>query len=171
MKVFLIILVVLLLVPLPIKVKFKLFNTNLYLYIYRFKIDISKNIKKYTEENIVRKRINMRNISIIKLLRKFNKNPVKPYYYFTVHMDYGFDDAAATGLFYGFIYSISPLLYKFLSIFLNIKKYNFSVKPHFNKTIFNLEINSIFLLNIVNVICIIFLILSVYFNTKKVNTD
>lgn len=170
MKLFFIILAVLLLVPFPIKVRFKLINKEFYLFIYSFKIDISKNIKKYNPETIKKKKAFTKN-SIIKLLHRFDRNPLKPYYYFTINMDYGFEDAAFTGIFYGLIYSIYPWIYKFLSIFLNIKKYNFSVKPHFNKSLFNLEINSIFLLNIVNVICIIILILSVYFSTKKADID
>ena len=170
MKLFFIFLAVLLLVPFPIKIKFKLINKKFYLFIYSFRIDISKNIKKYNAETIKKKKT-FRKTSIIELLHKFDKNPMKPYNYFSINMDYGFEDAAFTGLFYGMIYNTYPWIYKFLSIFLNVKKYNFSVKPHFNKSFFNLEINSIFLLNIVNVICIIILILSVHFSIKKADID
>lgn len=166
MRLFLLILIIILLVPFPIKVTFKLLNKNFYLFIYNFRIDISKNIKKYNAENTEKEK-KLQKTSVIRLLHKFSKNPIKPYYYFSLHMDYGFEDAAVTGLFYGLIYSIYPWIYKFLSVFLHIKKYDFSVKPHFNKTLLNLEINSIILLNIVNVICIIILFRSLYFDTKK----
>lgn len=171
MKLFFVILVIVLLVPVPIKITLKFFNKNFYLFVYNFQIDINKNLKKFTGKKKIKNEKTLKKIPIIKLVGKFNKNPIKPYYFFTLHMDYGFEDAAATSIFYGLVYTLYPWFYKFLSAFLNVKKYNFNIKPHFNKTLFNLEINSIFLLNIVNVIYIVILITSVFFNTKKINAD
>ena len=132
------------------------------MYIYRKQVlTLDREAKEKTvraAKKAKRKGLNYRN-----LLRSFNNLKLKPSLKFKLNLTYGLGDAAATGLAYGLIYNLHPLIYQiFLHVF-NVNKYIFNIEPDFDKQIFELSVESIISANLVK---IIYMIIAVFRNYK-----
>ncbi len=99
---------------------------------------------------------------LIRFLTYFQKSLKVPKY--IMHLDFGFPDAANTGIAagaaYGVVYSLSALLYNNL----NLKKKDMDVyvAPHFHTSRIDFYFNGIFQLRMVHIIKAIFMLVSIY---------
>lgn len=140
-------LLILLFIPIPLITKIK-YHRKLDIFIYNKKISIHKNKNKKKSKN--RKKI--------KLLWK-------PYIKVNIKLLYGFDDAAATAISYGLIFSVLPLIKRLLSKFFNVKGFSQDIKLDYKRKIFDLYIRCIILFNIAQII--VNLIYIIYLNFKR----
>lgn len=155
---------ILLLIPIPIKLSFKYTKSSFNIYIYRFKINIKKSIsffkRKSREKTVMKpKEANKLDLSsTIILLNYIETIKYKPTLRFKLFCNYGLIDASKTAIAYGYIYSVSPLIYKLLNIVFKIKKYDYDIKPDFEKTFFESNIDSIIFVNLIKIIYMFILI-------------
>ncbi|MFA6940318.1 MAG: DUF2953 domain-containing protein [Clostridiaceae bacterium] len=142
-------LVILLFIPIPMIIKIK-YQRKLDIYIYNKRISFRKNKKKKKKKSIHRKKF---------------KIFWKPYIKFNIKLVYGFDDAAATAISYGLIFSVLPLIKRLLCNFFNVKGFSQDIKLDYERKIFNLYIRCIIFINIAQII--VDLIYIIYFNLKR----
>jgi hypothetical protein len=150
----------------PIKIKINVLYQDKKLNIFFFNKNLSlkdKKIHQAKEKGKKNKFIRDLQSSLPKcipsILIDLDRNFIKPKMKFEFILDYGTDDAASTALCYGLMQSISPLLYKSISIIFNIKKYDFIITPHFNEYLLNFRITSIISVNLVKLIYMLIRIL------------
>jgi len=161
MVIIFILLIIICFIPIPIKIKFIYEDKVAKLFIYKFNINLksfSKKTKsKSTSKNIKKKRkIKFQNIKVI--LKKINSSNFKPRLKLKVKMDYGFSDAAITGLFYGFLNIMWPVVQELFNIIFKIKKFEYDFNPDFNNTKVKFQANSIIFISLVNVMYMVFII-------------
>lgn len=158
----LLLLIALLFFPIHIKIKIIYENQKIYLYIF------NKEIKgKEVTEELHTQKVNLKKKIIdrfqpknfITTISNINKNNYKPNIKLTCDLNYGFDDAAITGFSYGIFNSFSFILYKLVRWTFRIKDYNFTIIPHFNNTLLNVNATCIISFNIVKIIYILLIIL------------
>lgn len=142
-------LIILLFIPIPLITKIK-YQRKLDIFIYNKKISIHKNKNKNKKKSKSRKKI--------KLLWK-------PYIKVNIKLLYGFDDAAATAISYGLIFSVLPLIKRLLSKYFNVKGFSQDIKLDYKRKIFDLYIRCIILFNIAQII--VNLIYIIYLNFKR----
>ncbi|MDV3427688.1 MAG: DUF2953 domain-containing protein [Bacillota bacterium] len=140
-------LIILLFIPIPIIIKIK-YMGKLDIYIYNKKIVIHRNKGKKKSAK-----------------RKKFKIFWKPYIKVNIDLLYGFDDAAATAISYGLIFSVLPLIKGLLSKFFNVKGFSQDIKLDYERKTINLYIRCIILINIAQII--VDLIYIIYFNLKR----
>lgn len=156
----------------PIRVKFIIIYENGVLNFYVMNKNI--NLKEKTSERKVSsfnipelqrkfKRIFKRDVKFVLHRLSLVKN--KPKLQFKYEMEYGFKDAAATGICCGLFSAIQPVLYKLFENIFKVKSCEFVIQPHFNKPMFNFRIISIFSFNLAK---IIYIIIKIYFWTGGV---
>jgi hypothetical protein len=154
-----------LLLLLPIKVKLTLIYENNKINIYIFNKQINKK-SKAAEEKV---NINLSKAFKFKLKRfmpkdikgsiiRLKKNKLKPGLKLSFVINYGFDDAAVTGVSYGILQSSSSLIYTLISFIFKVKNYNFEVTPHFNTSMLNFRITGIISANLVQIIYMLIII-------------
>lgn len=89
----------------------------------------------------------------------------------TVHLDFGFEDAAQTGIAagvaYGVVYGFVSLIYNNLS--LRKDDMDIAVNPHFNKQCVDLYIKSIFCLSPAHIIRVLVMLFAIYRKVRKIN--
>ena len=161
MKIFIVILIILfmmLFVPIPIKLTFKLNKDEASLYLYTKKIKLKHNSKPTKKAKIIKhklfhlpKFLNPRNLYFT-----LKSNDHKPKLKILIELEFGFDDAAFTGLFYGLTFTIHPFLYQYLKLFFEVPRYILEPTPNFENTCFKLNIESIFSISIVKAIYIFY---------------
>lgn len=159
---FLIFIIFIFIIPLPLKIKFTFNGKNYEMYIYHKQVlTLDREARKKTER--AAKKAKRRGLNYRTLLRSFNNLKLKPSLNFKLNLTYGFGDAAATGITYGLIYNLHPLVYQiFLHIF-KVNKYIFNIEPDFDKQIFELSVESIISANLVK---IIYMVIAVFRNYK-----
>ena len=105
---------------------------------------------------------------VIKLLVYFQKKLRIPKY--VMHLDFGFPDAANTGVAagaaYALVYGFAALIYNHL----NLKKKDLDVYvvPHFHDAKIDFYFNGIFKLRFVHIIRALFMLLNIYSSFKKI---
>jgi len=173
MHIIIIILIIFIITLFPIPIPFKLhyYNNNLHIYIYEKEISFKKRVTKNIKHDIRSKDYFqilkdfyplIKNVAI-----KLKNNPLKPRLIFNLYLNFGFEDAAKTAICFGFLNSLSPILYFSIGKFFHIKKYTFSIIPNFKSSKIDLCLKSILRISIVNTIYIVILILLVFLNNKK----
>jgi hypothetical protein len=172
MNYFLLILIIVLF-PLPIKLSLHFVNNNLKIYIYNINITYKRRVTKKASLEIKSKdyigRIKFYYRIINSLHDKLKNNLFKPYTFISLHLVYGFDDAALTGICYGFFYSFSPALYSIFNNYFHLKKYELSICPDYENSKFNFQCRGILFLSLVNTIYIVILVLIGFREGKKIN--
>lgn len=128
------ILIILLFIPIPLIIKVE-YKDKLDIFIYNKRITITKNNNK-------RKSIKGKNIKIL----------WKPYTKVIIKLLYGFDDAAATAISYGLIFSVLPIIKNLLARYFNVKSFSQDIKLDYKRKIFNLFMKCIILINIAQII-------------------
>lgn len=88
---------------------------------------------------------------------------------FTVHLDFGFDDAAKTGIAagvaYGVVYGFASIVYN--NITLDKNDMDIAVNPHFDRQCTDLYIKSIFCLSFAHIIKVLAILLKINKKIRK----
>jgi len=172
--------IILIFLPLPIKVSVVSFDNRVILSIYNHKIDVMSRVKaaraaKRTElkvkKTIKRNRewLKVNSTTVRNFIRYINCKKFKPTLKLRIDLNYGFDDAAVTGMAYGLFNCASPIFYKAVDILFKVKNYKYNVNPDFNskKFIYKIEIKSIIFISLANVIYMMFIIWNKFVRLPK----
>lgn len=157
--------VVLLLLFFPFKIKLSLIyqDNKIHVYIFSKQFHVKEkiaedvtnacNAKKFSDalDKLLPKSFR-RTINILR------RNRLKPGVHFNCELNYGFEDAALTGISYGVFSSLSAAVYELISEFCNVRKYNFVINPQFNNPMLNFRISSIISINLVKIIYIVIIL-------------
>ena len=100
---------------------------------------------------------------------RLKKSLFKPYAFISLHLVYGFNDAALTGISYGIFHSISPTFYALINDYFHLKKYELSICPDYETSKFNFEVRGIFFLSLANTLYIMLLVFLGFKEEKKIN--
>lgn len=151
-----------------IKIKFKVEyeNTKLRIYVYNFEIPLKRKKKLLKQTKIKKKKSSKKNsliskitIKPIKLIDSIIANKYKPKLKINNSMKYSLEDAALTAELFGGIHIILNFINSFINLFFNFKP-NFEIIPTFsNNTYFNIKLEGILSINLVQIIFILFLLL------------
>lgn len=143
-----------LLIPIPIKLNINYSNHNYNLYIYNFKLNAEKLLNHYKKKTIIKplKEEDFDLKSMLHLVNYISSLKYKPTIRLKFYFNYGFVDASNTAIAYGYIYSMSPILYKILNIPFKIKRYDYNIKPNFEGPFLESNINSIIFVNLIKII-------------------
>lgn len=152
---------ILIILPIPIKLKLKYINNDVSFYIYNFKINLNKDVKKSTRT--VRKgkdkKINLRFNDFKLIAHNIDCSKFKPTLRMNIKLNLGIYNAFTTAIFTGFLYSFSPIIYRFLNIIFKIKHYNLDIKANFEETVLNVYVTGIIFINLAEVIYMLILVL------------
>ncbi|WP_410506411.1 DUF2953 domain-containing protein [Haloimpatiens sp. FM7315] len=141
---------IIILCPFPIKFSLEYLNGNLKIYIFKKEISLNK-IKNKKKKNYKRKRKGF--TKYLTLFNNLNLNTfLKPNLKIEFFLQYGFEEAHNTALFYGVIQSFIPFINKLLLNFFNFKKIKYNIYPCFNEELIHFKIDSIIYVNIVKII-------------------
>ncbi len=151
----LVVFVLLLFIPIPIKISVKILNNKYYIYVYGK--ELKKNTKNKQSDNKYHNKKDYKIIlkSTFKFINKLKKHPFKPSLKLKVNLNYGLDDAALTGIAYGFFNALFYSLFPILNTIFKIKCFNVDIHPLFNEKKFYLCATSIIYINIVKIIYIV----------------
>ena len=166
MVVFIIILTLLMFIPIPLKLRLELNKDEANLYIYFKKINLKDKLKAKNESKskpkaklFVHKVLNKPNfLNTSNLYSTLKSNKHKPSLKVLIELEFGFEDAAFTGIFYGISSIVYPFLYQSLKLFFIVPSYIYKPTPNFENTCFKLNIQSIFSLNMVKAIYIFYIL-------------
>jgi len=178
MMIFIIILLILLVfTPIPLKLRLELNKDQANLYIYFKKINLKDKLKAKIQSKVkpkakpskhkVLNKPDFFNITNIYSTLKANKH--KPSLKLLIELEFGFEDAAFTGLFYGLSSTIYPFLYQCLKLFFKVPSYIYKPTPNFENTCFKLNIESIFYLSLVKAIYIFYILRKNYIVAQSPN--
>lgn len=176
-----IIALIILLFPIPLKIKLVFINKELKIFIYKKeikpsnKIDLNETLDKIknkeaeteNNDNKIKNKEQKNKVSAKVLLHICLNNLFKPTLKINFNINFGFNDASITALFYGFINTIPGFIYNILCKFFKIKSFKFNTQPIFNTEMVSIEISSIIFVNLVKVIYISLKIALLYFKEKK----
>lgn len=163
MVIIVILLIIVAFIPIPIKIKFIYENKIAKLSIFKFKINFKSFLSKEiihanTKKQKIKGHIKLHNVKAI--LDKINCSRFKPRLNLKIKIDFGFSDAATTGLCYGFINILSPIFYQLFNIIFKIKNFEYDINPNFSNPKVKLQVNSIIFISLVNVMSMVFIIFS-----------
>lgn len=179
MRIYSLILLILLFlfIPIPLKIKFTYESFNLNLYIYNLKINLKKLITKInkvkntkarkTKPAIKEKTISLSFQDVTYLIHEVNSLKYKPNLKFKLNLDYGLDDAAYTAITFGYLHSLFPILYYFISVIFNVKRYKIDINPKYNEILLEISVESIFSINIAKLIYISIKMFKAYKTVKN----
>ena len=161
---YLILLILIVLLFIPIRMRIKVIYENQKVSLYIFNKEIKKKAVKEphrTKKIILKKKLidRFQPKNLRSTISTINNNNYKPYIRLACELNYGFDDAAVTGLSYGIFNSFSFILYKLVKLPFSIKDYKFTLIPHFNNTLLNINATCIISFNIAKIIYMLLIIL------------
>ena len=160
----------LLLVPIPIKITLAYIDNRLCLYLFNFKINLQKkrNNKEDNKFKKASKKLNLDLTDVKLLVHKVDCNKFKPTLRMNITLDYGLLDACSTGIAYGLINSLSPFIYKLLTMIFKVKKFKMELKPNFEDLVLSAKIKSIIFINLAKIMYILVIIVkSIKFTKHK----
>lgn len=163
MKFIIIILIVFLtiiFIPIPLKLTLKLNKDEASLYFYSKKIKLKNQSEATKKAKIIKHKVIHRPkfLNTENLYFTLKSNNYKPTLKILIELEFGFEDAALTGLFYGLSSTIYPFLYQYLKLFFKVPSYVLEPTPNFENICFKLNIESIFSLSIVKAIYIFYIL-------------
>lgn len=164
--VIIIMLFLLIFIPLPIKISLSYINKEFAFKIYNIKIDIKK-IKTKSQKKEKAKHKKRRRLPVTDILNTLIQNKFKPSIKSRIHIMYGFDDAALTGITYGIFNIVCTFIFQVLNLVMNVKNFNMNIEPCFNKKIFDVKFDCIIFISLANVIYI--MIKFIYINHCEQN--
>lgn len=172
MKFFIIILIIVLAVifiPIPLKLTLKLNKDEASVYLYSKKIKLKHKAKATKKAKIIKHKILHRPkfLNTENLYFTLKSNKYKPKLKILIELEFGFEDAALIGLFYGLLFTIHPILYQSLRLFFKVPRYILEPTPNFENTCFKLNIESIFSVSIVKTIYIFYKLRKNYIIAEK----
>jgi hypothetical protein len=147
--------------PLSIKLSVIYKDGKLHIFLFNKQLNIKKKIGKYTASPVTAKRAEFKFINFLpdnmrKPLYKLSDCNHKLTARIKFDLNYGFDDAAATGIFYGVLSGLNSVLYNQFSYLLKIKEYKYNIIPHYNDPMFNFRLNCIISFNLAKIIYMFF---------------
>lgn len=152
-------------IPIPIKIKFIYEDKIAKLFIYGFNINLRSLMQKKKNYSNVKKQKNKFNIENAKtILKKIDSSNFKPKLNLKITIDYGFSDASITGLSYGLINMMFPIVYRLFKVIFKFKNFDYHINPDFNNVKVKLQVNSIIYISLVNVMYMVF---TIYITLKK----
>jgi hypothetical protein len=165
--------ILILLVPIPVKLTVAYEDNKLCLYIYNFNIKLDKKAKAKSKKakKKVPKIPELELSDLKELINRIDCSRFKPTLRMHISLIYGLLDACSTGVAYGIINSLSPFLYKMLTIVFKVKKFKLDVKPDFDQLIINTRIKSIIFINLGKIIYILMIILKFFKAIKQKHNE
>lgn len=158
--------------PIPLKITLKYSNKTLEVFIYNKKLKkkaLSKSDIKNSSEINLSKSIELKDMK--QIFNKVKKLKLKFALSLNTKLEYGFDDAALVAILFGLIHSAYSLLYSLLINYVEVKKINLKVIPHFEESDFNMETLGIIYMNLVKIIYMAFIILICLIKIKHKKTN
>ena len=144
----------------PIRIKINIIYNKILNYkisLYKLTI-INSTDKKIPKKNTTSKskRFSFSKEKVISTIKSFKNNPIKP----TILLDgkaiFDLEDSAATAILFGSISSLPSFVYRALSMFFKINKFNLCISPAFkNRNSLSLNFESIIKVNLVKIIYIL----------------
>lgn len=153
MLIFLLILLTLLFllfISIPIRFKIMVNLNEIKVYLFDKKLNLGGNKKAKSSKNF----------SFIKIASL----KYKPVVNLNLNLEYGFGDAAYTGIFYGIFSAALPILHEKVSLYININKHSYYLKPNYDKQLVNIMIDGIIKLNLAKAI---YIFIVINFNKRK----
>ncbi|MBZ9687988.1 DUF2953 domain-containing protein [Clostridium estertheticum] len=171
---------IIILFPIPLKITLKYRNKVLEIYIYNKKIKAKSPSKdkvnskiKSIEKGIAKidffKSLTYNDIKLI--IYKIKNLKFKPTMILNTYLEYGLDDAAFVAILYGLIHTSYSFLYLLLQNFVEVKKIDLKVTPHFEENDFNLEISSIIYTSLGKIIYMSFVMITCLISIKHKNSN
>ncbi|MCB2288442.1 DUF2953 domain-containing protein [Clostridium sp. CS001] len=158
--------------PIPLKITLKYSNKTLGVFIYNKKLkkkELSKDAIKNLPEKKLYSHLELKDMK--QILNKIKKLKLKLTLSLNTKLEYGFDDAAFVAILFGLIHSSYSFLYSLLMNYIEVKKFNLVVIPHFEESDFNMEILGIIYMNLVKIIYMAFIILICLIKIKHKKTN
>ncbi len=167
-----VLLLVVLILFLKLKISVMVNNKNIRVYLWKIKVYDSNNKKPKSLEgkivdkdesfekkykgfkyviNTIRRILDDKNDDIVFILKYIKKTfSIKT---LDFSLDYGFGDAALTGISGGVIWGVISNISGFIGRFIDIKSFtNIAVKPHYTEKIIDCKVNFVFYLRLLNLI-------------------
>ncbi|MDP4089131.1 MAG: DUF2953 domain-containing protein [Bacillota bacterium] len=162
--IFVVVFLIILLVPIRIKLTVIYKDGKLHVYLFSKELNIKtktaeQKVSVNTAKKVHFKLINFLPDKLRKIIYKASNNKHKLNAKLKFQLDYGFEDAALTGIFFGVLNGLSGFVYKQFQFLLKINRYEFNIVPHFNEVMFNFSANCIISFNLVK---IIYMLISIY---------
>lgn len=156
-----ILLLILLFFPFSLKLSVIYKDGNLHVFILNKQLNIKEKLGKHKATPVTAKKAEFKFINFLpnnirKLIYKLSNSKHKLSAKIFFDLNYGFDDAAATGITYGLLSGLKSPLYNQFSFLLKVKKYEFNIIPHFNDPMFNFRLNCIISFNLAKIIYMLF---------------
>lgn len=157
--------IILIIFIIPIKLKVNVLYQDRFVNIYIFKRELKikrkvsekeanvKNVKK--TEKLIKKLLPK---DINSVIHRLSKNKFKIKLNLKVEINYGFEDAALTGVTNGIFHAFSPVMYQLCSKIFNVTSYDYIINPQFNNPMLNFRISSIISLNLAKIIYMLYII-------------
>lgn len=178
MKYFLIIIFIifiLLVLPIPLKFTLEYYKNSVHFYFYNKKITFKKRVTKKVSHNIKSTdyigKLKYYFDTLENLHHKLKYNKFAPRLNISANVNYGFEDAAETAVFFGVFHNIGGSIYHILNNYFIIKQYDFNVTPDYNEIKYEVKIKSIIWISIVNTIYIVILILYTFRKGKEIKAS
>lgn len=171
----LVVIVIILLIPIPFSIRLRYIDEP-EVYVYRFKLNlrlIQSMIKKRKVKKTDCDEEDKDNYSKLKYYKEIISNigrlKFKPNLKLSLKSHYGLNDAAVTGISYGIISAALAAIYEVLNIFFNIKEYNLSVHPEYNKLTFDCDAKCIIFINLAKIIYMVIILLKSIKKSKELS--
>lgn len=182
----LLIIIIVFLIPVPIKVSIFYSAEDYYIKLYKYKLISKLNTQKRNKIlHKIKNFINNMDKDSFKgtfkdifsskdffkiFIRSLNNSKFKPTIKINGFLNYSLGDSYNTAIFNGIVSSISPFIYRILSIFFDIKKYTFLINPIFKDTkIITFNYKSIIFVSLGKIIYICILFIKSILKAKEVS--
>jgi hypothetical protein len=168
------VIMIILFIPIPFSIRLRYIDEP-EVYVYSFKLNLRR------IQNIIKKRKAKKTdcdeedkdkYSKLKYYKEIISNigrlRFKPNLKLRLKSHYGLNDAAVTGISYGIISGALAACYEVLNKFFNIKEYDLSVRPEYNKLTFDCDIKCIIFINLAKIIYMVIIFLKSIKKSKEV---
>ncbi len=164
---YILIIAVILFFPVPIFLKLNYIDNKIAFYLFSKKINKERHVVQKVKNKVP---FYIRTIDfefVDNFFQKLKNTRIKPSLYFKIKLNYGFEDACLTGMFYGVFSCLNPLLYYFMQCIFKIKKFEFELYSNFEEPGFKFNMEGIIFINLVKIINITGILANVYFLRKN----
>lgn len=155
MKFYLLLLFLIIFIPFPIIFKFNYLDNNLQVIIFNFKIN-----KKSKKNNVTKNNINNnKNLDLKNYFHLLEDIKIKPYLIIKGYFNYSLGNPSLTAISYGFLSSLMPFAYNYVSIHFKLINFKLNLCPVFQDIInIKLKIKCILFVSFAQVIYMLFFI-------------
>lgn len=143
--------IIILLLPFKVKVTFIYQDSKIHIYLFNKQIGMKEKLAEDKTSKRTYKKLRI-------FADKLTRNKFKPGLSLDWELNYGFEDAALTGISYGIFSTIFGVMYELIGMIFKIKAFKFSINPQFNNPTLNIRISSIISLNLAKIIYIVIIL-------------